>query len=62
MQKTIEDLSNVFITLGELKVTGKEAYAMYMCMKTLEDSISKLIQMNLQEKECSKDGGGVNVE
>jgi len=62
MQKTIEDLSNVFITLGELKVLGKESYAMYMCMKTLEDSISKLIQINLREKECSKDGGEVDGE
>lgn len=54
MDRVIQNLSNVYTTLGELKVTGRESYAMYMCMKTLEQSIAELSQIK-QDNENNKE-------
>lgn len=53
MKKVIEDLSNVFTTLGEIHVSGRESYAMFMCMKTIEKAIGEIA---LKENEVGDKG------
>ena len=53
MKKVIEDLSNVFTTLGEIHVSGRESYAMFMCMKTIEKVIGEIA---LKENEVGDKG------
>lgn len=42
INKEIQDLSNVYVTLQDIELKGKYAMPMAMCLNTLEEVINKL--------------------
>lgn len=46
MDKIIQELSNVFVTLQDIEIKGKQCIPYGMCLQTLENSILELKKIN----------------
>lgn len=46
MENIIQELSNVFVTLQDIEIKGKQCIPYGMCLQTLEKSILELQKIN----------------